>query len=103
MATEKQISYINELLTANRNVPYLAKETDDENKKNWIIGSIGMKDAYIDDDTDKTVWTASLYTVEQLETMRNDKINAIEAEMPTMDSKQASAAIDTLKKMLGRR
>lgn len=103
MATEKQISYINSLIESNRNVPYLATAADEANKKDWLIRSMGMKTAYIDDTTDQTVYTASLYTLEQLEAMRQAKINAIEASVPTMDSKAASAAIDELKKMLGRR
>lgn len=103
MATDKQISYINELLIANRNVPYLATETNEANKKDWMIRSMGMKSAYIDDATDETVYTARLYTVEQLQEMRNEKLNAIESSIASMDSKQASAAIDTLKRMIGRR
>ena len=103
MATEKQISYINSLIESNRNVPYLATETNEANKKDWMIRSMGMKSAYIDDATDETVYTASLYTLEQLEAMRIAKIDAIAASVQDMDGKQASAAIDELKRMLGRR
>lgn len=112
MATEKQVSYINGLIESNRNVPYLNEPAPTDaaklyywelNRKEWIITSLRMKLATIDDETGETIYTASLYTLEQLEAMRQAKIGAIEAAVPTMDSKAASAAIDELKRMLGRR
>ena len=112
MITEKQISYINSLIESNRNVPYLNEPAPTDsaklyywelNRKEWIITALRMKLATIDDETDETIDTASLYTLEQLEAMRQAKIDAIETSIPTMDSKAASAAIDELKRMLGRR
>lgn len=112
MATEKQITYINSLIESNRNVPYLNEPAPTDsgklhfwqlNRKEWIIDALRMKLATIDDVTDETVYTSSLYTLEQLESMRIAKIDAIAASIPTMDSKSASAAIDELKRMLGRR
>ena len=112
MATAKQISYINSLIEANRNVPYLNEPAPTDsaklhywelNRKEWIITALRMKLATIDDETDETIYTASLYTLEQLEAMRQAKLDSIEASVPTMDSKAASAAIDELKRMMGRR
>lgn len=104
MITEKQTAYINSLIADNRNVQYLNGDASDNDKARWIVASLGMKSwTFVNPDDEDAIDTTKLHTLSEWMDIRNAKISEIESNVTGMDSKQASAAIDTLKRMLGRR
>lgn len=105
MATEKQISYINSLIDDNRNVSYLASTDNDENKKDWIVKSLGMPVYWpTENDDDDDSFTVQHYTLDELMGMRAERVAEFASiDLTAIDGQQASKIIDSLKKMLGRR